>query len=53
MTDQQPTLPPPAARQQPIPIVRRHWDGNGWTQPAPIPAAPVRAASGKRGRAAS
>jgi hypothetical protein len=40
MTEQQPTIPPPSGRhEQPIPIVRRHWDGNGWTSAAASSAA--------------
>jgi hypothetical protein len=58
MTDQQPTLQPPAGGpQQPIPTVRRHWDGNGWTQPTPtspaMPAPQQQSADDRLGRTAS
>ncbi|MFC0681820.1 hypothetical protein ACFFGH_28645 [Lysobacter korlensis] len=57
MTDQQPTFPPPAGGlQHPTPIVRRHWDGNGWTSPTPptpgMPATQLNAADPRRGRTA-
>jgi hypothetical protein len=57
-TEQQPAFPPPAERfaQQPTPIVRRHWDGNGWTQPTPTvePGTPLAHPADERlGRTAS
>ena len=55
MTDQQSTFPTPAERfaQQPIPIVRRHWDGNGWTQPTPTAPETQQAPDPRLGRTAS
>jgi hypothetical protein len=53
MTDQQPTIPPPAGRRTQQKPTVRHWDGNGWTQPTPTaaPAAPVGSAADRnRGR---
>ena len=39
MTDQQPILSPPVRHEQPTPIPRRSWDGNGWTSAAATAAA--------------
>ncbi len=55
MNDQQSTFPTPAERfeQQPTPTVRRHWDGNGWTQPTSAQPEPQQAPDPRLGRTAS